>query len=634
VELHLQVNNFSGPIEEFHNASGTLFQVDLSSNQLTGTIPTSFLELTALDSIDLGYNHFTGTLNLSSYSRLRSLTRFTASGNSLVSIVGDDRWTSGSSNSSISELAFASCGLTRLPSVIRHLPFLSWLDLSYNGIGGKIPDWIWRNMSTWLDLSHNMFTEVAQPPAYTVISYIDLSFNRLRGAVPSPSFLSASYLDYSNNEFSSMLPSDFLTLYGTAPSINLANNQLGGTIPYAECDQFHYEEKGGEALRDLDLSGNNFSGQVPPYVLRGCNNALRVLNLRGNRLEGTWPQEMDGTCRLEAVDLHGNQIRGRLPRWLANCKELNGLDVGGNNFVDSFPSWLGNLPHLRVLILRSNQFYGPVKTVRKNHSRSAYFSSLQIIDLAENGFTGVLPPGLFYSLKTMAQASTVHKVREVTMIGEQGDTDIHQEPRTPVEVAMKHQYMRMLEDQQLDLVLIDLSNNRFSGSIPRMVGNLTALHVLNLSHNAFTGEIPAELGHLSQVESLDLSWNHLTGEIPQSMASLTALEWLNLSYNDLSGSIPSGTQFSTFPSSSFQGGNRGLYGCPLPVRCNLTRPPSATKAPPPLHVPSGESADHRFQVIVLCLFVGSGFGLGFALAIVLQVVCSRRGTRKWLCRAN
>jgi len=438
-----------------------------------------------------------------------------------------------------------------------------------------------------------------------------------------------------------MLPGDFLTLYGTAPSINLANNQLGGTIPYAECDQFHYEEQDSEALRDLDLSGNNFSGEVPPYVLRGCNNALRVLNLRGNRLEGTWPQEMDGTCRLEAVDLHGNQIRGRLPRWLANCKELNGLDVGGNNFMDSFPSWLGNLPHLRVLILRSNQFYGPVTTVtmdphshRKNHSRSAYFSSLQIIDLADNGFTGVLPPGLFYSFKTMAQASTVHKVREVTVIGEQGETDIHQEPRNPVEVAMKQQYMRMLEDQQLDLMLIDLSNNRFSGSIPRTVGNLTALLVLNLSRNAFTGEIPAEIGRLSQVESLDLSWNHLTGEIPQSLASLTALEWLNLSYNDLSGSIPSGTQFSTFPSSSFQGGNRGLYGCPLPVQCNLTRPPSAAKAPPPLHVPGGEPADHRSQVVVLCLFVGSGFGLGFALAIVLQVVCSRRGARKWLCRAN
>jgi hypothetical protein len=82
---------------------------------------------------------------------------------------------------------------------------------------------------------------------------------------------------------------------------------------------------------------------------------------------------------------------------LANCIELNGLDVGGNNFMDSFPSWQGNLPHLRVLIRRSNQFYGPVTTVsmdphsqKKNHSRSVYFSSLQIIDLAENGFTGAL----------------------------------------------------------------------------------------------------------------------------------------------------------------------------------------------------------------------------------------------------
>ncbi|KAK3160839.1 hypothetical protein QOZ80_1BG0065560 [Eleusine coracana subsp. coracana] len=192
---------------------------------------------------------------------------------------------------------------------------------------------------------------------------------------------------------------------------------------------------------------------------------------------------------------------------------------------------------------------------------------------------------------------------------------------------MKQQYMRVSKIFS-DLVVIDMSNNRFSGSIPRTVGNLTSLLVLNMSHNALTGPIPGELGRLVQIESLDLSWNRLTGEIPRQLAALTALEWLNLSYNDLSGSIPSGSQFSTFTSSSFQGGNLGLYGCPLPVRCNLTQPSPGSKVLPPPSpqqlVPDGASADRRFELIVLWLLVGSGYGVGFALAVVLQVVLTRR----------
>jgi hypothetical protein len=173
---------------------------------------------------------------------------------------------------------------------------------------------------------------------------------------------------------------------------------------------------------------------------------------------------------------------------------------------------------------------------------------------------------------------------------------------------MKQQYMKMLLTSS-DKVMIDLSNNRFSGPIPKTVGNLTALVMLNMSRNAFNGGIPDELGRLARIESLDLSWNNLTGGILREVVALTDLAWLNLSYNKLSGRIPSGNQFSTSPSSSFQGGNPGLYGCPLPVRCNLTQvlPP-----PPPLHVPTGAPVD---EAIVFWLLVGSGYGLGFKTSL-------------------
>ncbi|TVU20883.1 hypothetical protein EJB05_30484, partial [Eragrostis curvula] len=442
-----------------------------------------------------------------------------------------------------------------------------------------------------LSLSHNKFTTVGQIPENTTINFLDISFNKIRGAVPFP--FVGSTLDYSNNKFSSIPPSSFLRQFKITYSINLAICGI------------------------LDLSNNNLSGSIPPYLLKGCND-----------LKGTWPDDIDMSCYLKLVDLHGNQLEGPLPRSLVNCKELQDLDVGRNSFVDSFPTWLGNLSDFRLLVLRSNKFYGPLSIpLGKNHSTTSYFPSIQIIDLSANNFTGVIPSDLFDSFKFMVQGSN-HTAwdgwYDNTLYAEAGRSSY----QVAVEVAVKQQYIKMLEIFS-NLVVIDLSNNGFSGPIPKTIGNVTALLVLNMSHNALTGGIPAELGRLARVRvagPLMEPSQYLTGEIPPELVALTALDWLNLSYNDLSGSIPSSTQFSTFPSSSFQGGNHGLYGCPLPVRCNLTQP-----APAPLQVPDEASASHRFELIVVWLLVGSGYGLGFAFAVVLHdmhVVCTGRQTQE------
>ncbi|XP_020178645.3 receptor-like protein 34 [Aegilops tauschii subsp. strangulata] len=597
--LYLQMNRLSGAIEEFQNPSAKLTDIDLSSNQLTGAVPTSFSYLTALHTLQLDNNNFT-TVDLNPFLRLRNLTMISASYNPLLSASGDGSKID-ASNNSITSLNLAYCNLTRLPLVIRYLPELQHLDLSSNQIHGEIPDWIWRNMS-YLDLSNNHFTTVGQRLQYVNIRIIDLSFNMLGGAVPFP--FDVYDLDYSNNKFSSIPPSSFLRQFEVAYSVNLANNELSGPIPYSECRKHH-------PLQILDLSGNNLSGLVPPYLLKGCND-LVVLNLRGNRLDGAWPDEIDESCNLKLVDLHGNHIQGRLPRTLARCQYLLALDIGGNRFVDSFPVWLGQLQELQLLVLRYNNFHGPVSIpplVEKNSS-ARYFASVQIIDLAGNGFSGDLPPYLFKSFRSMVLDSNGIAEYDYNVYARAGRSDY----QVVIDVAMKQQYMRVAK-VPADLMVVDLSCNRFSGFIPRSIGNLTYLHVVNLSHNAFRGKIPRELGQLSRIESLDLSWNRLVGEIPQELAMLTTLEWLNLSYNDLGGRIPSGSQFSTFTSSSFQGGNRGLYGCPLLVKCNLTFVTSLSSSLPP---PVQEGSP--FDDIMLWLFVGVGFGVGFALTIVLLVV--------------
>jgi Leucine-rich repeat (LRR) protein len=362
-ELDLWSNNFSGPIGEFHNPSAMLTIIDLGSNQLTGAVPTSFSQLKALAELVLYSNNFTGTWDLNPYFRLRNLKLLLASGNPLLSVTADDHGSNTSSynNSGISCLSLAGCNLTRIPGALRYLPQLDITDLSGNRISGRVPDWIWRKAVTYLDLSHNKFTTVGQIPANTSVSQIDLSFNKLRGVVPLPS------------------------------SVDL------------ECRQnysFFY----------LDLSGNYLTGLIPPYLLKGCND-LRLLNLRGNRLSGTWPDEMDPNCNLTIIDLHGNRLEGPLPRSLIHCKELRVLDVGGNNFMDVFPKWLGYLPHLELLDLRSNKFYGQLSIPPGlNHSTTSYFRSVQIIGLAENGFTGVIPSELFNNFEFMMWGQKPHSL--------------------------------------------------------------------------------------------------------------------------------------------------------------------------------------------------------------------------------
>ncbi|KAM0826991.1 hypothetical protein ACQ4PT_068484 [Festuca glaucescens] len=157
------------------------------------------------------------------------------------------------------------------------------------------------------------------------------------------------------------------------------------------------------------------------------------------------------------------------------------------------------------------------------------------------------------------------------------------------------------------LTTIDLSNNRLEGTIPASLGRLVSLRLVNMSHNAFTGKIPAKLGSMAALESLDLSFNQLSGKIPQELTNLTFLSILNLSENELVGKIPQSRQFSTFENSTFRG-NLGLCGPRLSNPCGVSPAP-----PSPVYVDDSSHVD-----VVLFLFVGLGFGVGFAAAILVR----------------
>uniref|UniRef100_A0A8I7B4W9 Uncharacterized protein n=1 Tax=Hordeum vulgare subsp. vulgare TaxID=112509 RepID=A0A8I7B4W9_HORVV len=164
-----------------------------------------------------------------------------------------------------------------------------------------------------------------------------------------------------------------------------------------------------------------------------------------------------------------------------------------------------------------------------------------------------------------------------------------------------------------NLVFIDVSSNAFHGSIPQAIGELLLLNNLNMSYNSLTQPIPFQLSRLKQLESLDLSSNELTGVIPRELASLDFLGTLNLSNNKLEGRIPGSPHFQLFSNSSFLR-NDGLCGPPLSKKCSNETTPYTT-----VHPWKENPAD-----VVLFLFAGLGFGIGFAVAVLGTLVLPLR----------
>lgn len=412
----------------------------------------------------------------------------------------------------------------------------------------------------------------------------------MEGPIPIPG-PNTRLFDCSGNRFSS-IPNNFGPRLTSIIYVNAFGNNLSGEIPPSICD--------ARALQFLDLSYNNLSGLIPPCLMEDIH-SLSVLLLKSNQLQGELPHNFKKGCALEEINLSNNQIGGQLPRSLTACGGLQLFDIGNNQINDTFPCWMSMLPQLQVLVLKSNQFFGHVGLSavgqKQNHCE---FMRLRILSLASNNFFGTLPTNWFKSFKSMM----VKSANDTLLM--QNDFNLYWRAyQFTAEITYKGSAVTFSKILKT-LVIIDVSDNAFHGSIPESIGELVLLGGLNMSHNALTGPITSQLGALHQLESLDLSSNGLSGEIPQELAWLDFLSVLNLSYNKLIGAIPLGSpHFQTFSNLSFVG-NIGLCGPPMSSQCDNSAPNAV------LHRSDKEPVD-----VVLFLCSGLGFGVGFAITIVL-----------------
>ncbi|KAL9334513.1 hypothetical protein Peur_071694 [Populus x canadensis] len=633
------------------NLSSSLSSLSLWDCRLQGKFPGNIFLLPNLESLDLSYNEgLTGSFPSSNLSNVLSWLDLS---NTRISVYLENDLIS--NLKSLEYMSLSNCNIIRsdLP-LLGNLTQLISLDLSSNNFSGQIPSSLGNLVQLYyLCLSSNKF--IGQVPnslgSLINLSNLDLSNNQLVGLIHSQlnTLSNLQYLYLSDNLFNGTIPSFLFALpslyyldlhnnnligniselqHDSLRFLDLSNNHLHGAIPSSIFKQENLtalilasnSELTGEIsssicklrfLQVLDLSNNSFRGSTP-QCLGNFSSMLLVLHLGMNNLQGTIPSTFSKDNSLEYLNLNGNELEGKISSSIINCTLLQVLDLGNNKIEDTFPYFLETLPKLQILVLKSNKLQGFVKGPTAYNS----FSKLRILDISNNDFSGPLPTGYFNSLEAM-MASDQNMVYMGTINYTGYDYSI--------EMTWKGVEIEFTKIRSTIRVL-DLSNNNFTGEIPKVIGKLKALQQLNLSHNSLTGHIQSSLGNLTNLESLDLSSNLLTGRIPTQLGGLTFLAILNLSHNQLEGPIPSGEQFNTFDASSFEG-NLGLCGSQVLKKCYGDE----ARSLPPSSFDEGDDST-LFGEGFGWKAVTMGYGCGFVFGVATGYVVFRTKKPSWFLR--
>jgi len=279
-------------------------------------------------------------------------------------------------------------------------------------------------------------------------------------------------LDLNNNNLTGALPTNWLCYLSSLKTLNLYQNELGGSIP--TCIGNLTE------LMTLNLSDNNLTDSIPASICDLTN--LSTLSLNGNLLDGEIPDSIGKLSNLTTLDLSDNQLGGALPEGLGNLQNLLILLLNNNDLSGSIPDTIGTLGELLILNLNANQLSGSIPETFAGLIR------LIQLDLGNNLLSGSIPAAL----------TQIPFIRNIILSNNQLTGTIP------------------TFTQIYNLEGLCLDGNQFSGTIPAELSNLVYLNKLKLDNNNLEGSLPEELSLLNLLEEFSASNNLLIECFPKS----------------------------------------------------------------------------------------------------------------------
>ncbi|XP_057767836.1 probable LRR receptor-like serine/threonine-protein kinase At2g24230 [Salvia miltiorrhiza] len=292
INLNLSHNQISGSLFSNIGNFGHLQSLDLSFNKFSGSIPETVSSLTKLQALNLSHNVFESGVPLGILQCLN-----------LVSVDLSENKLNGS-----------------LPSGFgAALPQLKFLSLAENDILGRDSDFTGMKSVRYLNLSGNLFKGSVLGVFEGALEVVDLSRNQFQGHIAQVNFTSTFswsnllYLDMSENELSGEFFFTGLHNPVNLRHLNLAHNRFTKQQFLINVDVLTH-------LEYLNLSATNLVGDIPSNISRLTS--LATLDLSDNHLSSHIPPLVSKS--LKFLDLSHNNLTGDIP--LAVIDELHDMD--------------------------------------------------------------------------------------------------------------------------------------------------------------------------------------------------------------------------------------------------------------------------------------------------------------------